>query len=74
MALHNLTGCWGHHDLIDAVLKLAEKLCVNVLLLQFKLLYKIFVKVLIETHLNISNQFHFSYVYQSVNYIASGAN
>ena len=34
MTLCNLTGRWLHHDAIDVVPKLAEKLRVNVLLLQ----------------------------------------
>ena len=32
----NLMECQRHHDVIDAILKLEEKLHVNVLLLQFK--------------------------------------
>ena len=42
MALYNLIGRRRRHDIIDAVPLLAEKLCVNVFLLQFKRLYQIF--------------------------------
>ena len=43
---------------------------VNVSLLQFQDLYKIFfVRVLIETNVNLNNGLYFSDVYQSVNYI-----
>ena len=63
-----------YHDIIDAVPKLTEKLRVNSLLLQFKGLYKIFVKVLIETNVNISNELNFSDISRSVNYIGSIAN
>ena len=65
-----------YHDTIDVVPKLTEKLRVNSLLLQFKglYMYKIFVKVLIETNVNISNELNFSDIYRSVNYIGSLAN
>ena len=69
MVLCNLIGRRRYHDLIEAVSKLATKLHVNGLLLQFKCSYKIFVKVLIETNVNISNELNFSDVYLSVNYI-----
>ena len=60
MALSNLIGRRQYHDLVEAVAKLAEKLCVTGLLLQFKSSYKIlFVKVLIETNLNIANELIF---------------
>ena len=48
--------------------KLAEKLRVNILLIQFKGLYKVFVKVLIETNAGISSELNFSDLYRSVNY------
>ena len=70
MALSSLIGRWTHHDLIDTVPKLAEKLHVDNLLLQFKRL-RFFVKVLIETNVNISNELNFSYILGSVNYIGS---
>ena len=71
MALCSLLGRRRLHDLIDAIPKLAEKLRVNVLLLQFKQLIRFFVKVLTETNVNISNELNFSDVYRSVNYIWS---
>ena len=42
MAFYNLIGRRRRHDVIDAVPLLAEKLHVNVLLLQFYRLYQIF--------------------------------
>ena len=52
---------------IGAVPQLSEKLCVNVLLPEFKRLYKIFfVKILIERNVNISTD-----VYERVNYNGS---
>ena len=64
MALYNLEV----GDVIDAVPLLAEKLHVNVFLLQFWHLYNIYVNVLIEMNVNISNALNFSDVYWSVNY------
>ena len=52
MALCYLTGRQQHHEVIDAVSKLAEKLRVNVLQYQFMRLYEyigFFVKVLIKS-------------------------
>ena len=46
------------------MLLLAEKLRVNVFLLQFRF----FVNVLIEMNVNISNELNFSDVYRNVNY------
>ena len=43
MAHYNLIGRQQRHDIHDFVPLLAEKLHVNVLLLQFKCVYKIFV-------------------------------
>ena len=45
----------------------AKRLRVNVLLLLFQRLYKRFVKGLIETNVNISNELNFSDVYRRVN-------
>ena len=70
MALSSLIGRRAHHDLIDTVPKLAEKLHVDNLLLQFKRL-RFFVKVLIETNVNITNELSFSDIIGSVNYIGS---
>ena len=52
MADCNLNGCRRQHYDNDAVKSLAEKLHVNVLLLQFKRLYKF----LIEMNVNICNE------------------
>ena len=71
MVLFNLIGRRRHHGVIYAVSKSAEPLRVNVLLLQFKLLYKLFHKILIETNVNINYELNFSDVYGSVNYIGS---
>ena len=57
MVLYNLAGHRQHHDVIDAVPLLAEKLHVNVLLLQFQYF---FIKVLIEVYGNLSNKLNFS--------------
>ena len=48
MALSNLIGRRRYHDPIDAAQKLAEKLCVNGLLLQFKGSHKIFQRLLLK--------------------------
>ena len=69
MALCNLIGRRRYHDLNDAVPKLAEKLRVNVLLLQFCTYVRFSVKVLIETNVKISNELNFSEAHPSVNYI-----
>ena len=50
---------------------LAEKLCVNTLLLQFYSSYKICFKAFVERNVNMSYELNFSDVYQSVNYIVS---
>ena len=71
MALYSLIGCRRCHDVIDAVPLLAEKLCVNVFLLQFSAYIRFFVKVLIEMNVNRSNELNISDVYRSVNYIGS---
>ena len=63
MALSNLIGRRTHHDLIDTVPKLAEKLHVDKLLLQFERL-RFFVKVLIATNANISNELNFSDIFR----------
>ena len=42
MALYNLTGRRRHHDVIDAVPPLAEKMRVHVFLIQFLRLYQSF--------------------------------
>ena len=44
MALCNLIGHWWYHDLIDALPKLAEKLHVKGLLLQYMSSYKVFLQ------------------------------
>ena len=64
-------GCRRCHDRINAVPLLAEKLCVNVFLLQFSTYIRFFVKVLIEMNVNRSNELNISDVYRSVNYIGS---
>ena len=57
MALYILTGRWD----CSAV---NRNLCVKVLMLQLEHLYEIFfVKNLIETNVNISNELNFSEVY-----------
>ena len=52
---------------------LQNELCGNVLLSQFQRLYNIFVKVLIDTNVNISYDLNFSDICQSENYIGSVA-
>ena len=47
-------------DWTSAVPRLAERLRVNVLLLHFSSYIRFFVKVLIETNVNISNELNFS--------------
>ena len=60
MALYNLIGRRRGHDVIDAVLLVAEKLCVNIFLFQFFSAYiRFFVNVLIEMNVNISNELNF---------------
>ena len=65
MAFYNLIGRRG------AVPQLEENLRVNVLLLKFYAYLRSFAKVLIETNLNISNEFNFPDSHRSVNYIGS---
>ena len=64
MAVYNLIG----RPRCSAV---SKKKRVNVLLLQFQRIYKILVKILIETNIKISNELIFSDVYRSVNYTGS---
>ena len=71
MALYNLTGWTDVCDVTDAVPLLAEKLCVNVFLLQFSAYIRFCINVLIEMNVNISNELNFSDVYRSVNYNVS---
>ena len=49
---YNLIGHCQHHDVINAVLMLVEKLLVNVFLFNFSPHVRFFVKVLIETNIN----------------------
>ena len=67
MALYNLIGRRRRHDAIDAVPLLAEKLRVNVFLIQFSAYIRFFVNVLTEMNLNINNELNFSDVYGSEN-------
>ena len=46
-------------------------MCVNVLLLHFLRHIRFFIKVLIETNINLSNGLNFSVVYRSINYTGS---
>ena len=63
MAVCNLIRRRRYHERIDALPKLAEKL--RVLLLKFKRSYKIiFIKVLTESNVDISNVPNFSDVYR----------
>ena len=66
MTIYNLTGRRRRHDTVPL---LAEKLRVNVFLLQFSSSIRFFVNVLIEMNVSISNELNFSDVYRSVNYI-----
>ena len=52
------------------MLRLAERPRVTVLLLHSAYI-RFFVKVLFERNVNVSNEFNFSDVYRSVNYIES---
>ena len=70
MALCNLIGHRRCHDIIDTVPPLA--LCVNVFCFNFSAYIRFFVNVLIEMNVNIRNEFNFSDVCRSVNYIGSG--
>ena len=69
MALYNLIGHRRCHDIIDTVPLLA--LCVNVFCFNFSAYIRLFVNVLIEMNVNIRNEFNFSDVCRSVNYIGS---
>ena len=60
MAFQNLIGRRRRHDVNDDVPLLAEKLRVNVFLLQLKRLYHIFHQRLIEMNVNISNEYNIS--------------
>ena len=72
MALYTLTGCERYHEVNDAVQLQAEKLGVNVYCYNFSTCIKFFVKVLIETNVNIiNNELNVSDVYRGVNYIRS---
>ena len=54
MAVCNLIGHSQHYDIIDTVKKLAEKLCVNVYCFNLTAYVRFFIKVLLETNVNIS--------------------
>ena len=60
MALCSLIGHQRHHDITDAVPKLAEKLHVSFNLSTY---IGLFVKNLIKMNVNISNELDFSDVY-----------
>ena len=74
MALYNLIGRRRRHDVIDAVPLLTEKLRAMFPCFTFSVYIRVFINVLIEMNVNISNELNFSDVYRSVNYIGSLAN
>ena len=63
MALCKLIEHLRHHDVIDAVLMLAENLHVHVLLFSLSSCLRFFVNVVIETNVNIRKELNFSDVY-----------
>ena len=72
MNLFNLIGRRRRYDVNDAVPLLVEK-CVRMFYcFNFSSTYiKFFVKILTERNVHISNEFIFSDIYRSVNYIGS---
>ena len=66
MVLCNLIGSRRYHDVTDAAEKTACK-CLTASIKAFSFI-RLFIKVLIEMNVNISEQLIFSDVYRSVNY------
>ena len=63
MAVYNLIGRRRRHDV--TVPLLADKLRVNVFLLNFSAYIRFFVNILIEMNVDISNKLNFSDVYMT---------